>query len=56
MEWRSPWILVLVPLLCSGIGVYHFKKTRAVFSFSSNVLLQGLRITWKIRFRHISFF
>lgn len=53
MIFKSPWILVLIPLVLAAIGVYSFRLRPPALRFSSGSLVSGLKMSWRVRLQRI---
>ncbi len=56
MEFRSPIVLLLIPLVLALLFALRLRRKDASFSFSSVGLFDGIKGTWRTRLKEIPFF
>ena len=55
MEFKTPLVLILLPIVVGAIWFLYRRKKRSAFEFSSVHVLEGIQGTWKMRFSFIPF-
>ncbi|MBF0123027.1 MAG: VWA domain-containing protein [Candidatus Omnitrophica bacterium] len=55
MEFRTPFLLLLIPFVIPILVWMYTRQRPPTFIFSSVQILKGLRVTWKMRLRHLPF-
>ena len=55
MEFKTPWVLLLVPIAAVVLLYLYRRQNRASFDFSSLNVLESIGTTWKIRFAFVPF-
>lgn len=55
MLFKSPWLLILIPLAAAGLVVWHRRKREPSLRFPSKMLLASVAAGWKVQFRELPF-
>ena len=55
MEFKTPFLLLLIPVIIPVLVWMHVRMRSPTFVFSSSQILAGLRTTWKMQLRHVPF-
>ncbi len=53
MTFRTPQLLLLIPLVLPFVVVLYFRRRPPTFTFPSVRFAAGLPVTWRIRLRHL---
>ncbi|MBF0594398.1 MAG: VWA domain-containing protein [Candidatus Omnitrophica bacterium] len=56
MIFKSPWVLILIPFVLAGVIVFCWRRKGPSFLFSSGSLVEGLKVSWRVRFSRMPFF
>ncbi len=55
MEFRSPYLLILIPIVLGLMWFFYRRQKNSSFQFSSLTVLKDIAPTWKTRFNFVSF-
>ncbi|MFH0754833.1 MAG: VWA domain-containing protein [Candidatus Omnitrophota bacterium] len=56
MTFKTPVLLLLIPLILPALFYVYFRRKPPAISFPSVAFFDGLPKTWRLRFRHVPFF
>ncbi|MBF0386352.1 MAG: VWA domain-containing protein [Candidatus Omnitrophica bacterium] len=56
MIFKTPWILALIPFVLFAVIFFTWRSRRPAFRFSSGSLVDGLKVSWRVRLQRLPFF